>query len=60
MKRDDRLMDWGESMYGGYYATLIIDGKVVGLHAETQRELRNQITSYGVCSKLEKNKRRDN
>lgn len=39
----DRVLDWGESMYGGYYAHLLIDDKLNGIHAETQKELKAKI-----------------
>lgn len=58
---NNRVMDWGSSMYGGYFANLIIDEKVVGIHAETQRELRAQIKEkLGVAVNLLDVCRRDN
>lgn len=57
----NRMMDWGESMYGGYYATLIIDEKVVGVHARTQKELKEEIKNrLGQAVKLTEDRRRDN
>lgn len=53
-----RLMDWGSSMYGGYYATIIVDEKYIGLHADKLKELKTQLAEYGL--KIIANKRRDN
>ena len=53
-----RLMDWGLSMYGGYYATVIKDEKVIGLHDEKLTGLRKQLAGYEL--KATANKRRDN
>lgn len=53
-----KLMDWGFSMYGGYYATVIKDEKVIGLHDEKLSGLRKQLAAYGL--KAVASKRRDN
>lgn len=53
-----RLMDWGQSMYGGYYATIVKEEKVIGLHAEKLNELREELRTHGL--KAETSKRRDN
>ena len=45
-------------MYGGYYANLWINDKYTGIHADTLRELREQLATYGL--KAEKNLRFDN
>lgn len=52
-------MDWGFSMYGGYYATIIKDFRPIGLHADKLKDLRKQLAEYGI-DKLEAWKRRDN
>lgn len=57
--KEFRLMDWGFSMYGGYYATLIKDFRPIGLHADKLKDLRKQLAEYGI-DKLETWKRRDN
>lgn len=61
---ENRIKLWGESMYGGYYADLNVVTEGVDthvcLHAETMRELRNQIESYGIKPILSKNRRLDN
>lgn len=48
-----RLFDWGESMYGGYYAEAIGEDankncKQISFHADTLRELRAQLAEYGL------------
>ncbi len=57
-----RLMDWGTSMYGGYYATVIesVDGKdnVIGIHADKLKELKEQLAKYNL--KADANRRYDN
>lgn len=53
-----RLMNWGFSMYGGYYATVIENEKVIGLHADKLKELKAQLAEYGL--KTIADKRRDN
>ena len=55
-------MDWGTSMYGGYYATVIesVDGKdnVIGIHADKLKELKEQLAKYNL--KADANRRYDN
>lgn len=57
---DRHVMDYGQSMYGGWYATLVINGKTKSLHAETLRELKKQITENGVAASLKNVRRWDN
>ncbi len=42
-KTDEKILDYGKSMYGGWYANYFLNGKYSGKHAETLNEL---------CSKL--------
>lgn len=58
---ENRMMDWGLSMYGGYYSNLVIDGHVVGVHAETKKELKKAIEGkLGKEVKLDASRRMDN
>lgn len=43
-----RLIDWGRSMYGGYYANLLIDGKIDGRHGKTLACLRLKLMDLGI------------
>ena len=54
------LSRWGESMYGGYYADIWVDGKSICLHADTQKELRRQLAEHGIPTVLRQNSRWDN
>lgn len=58
-----RLMDWGSSMYGGYYASIIVSEEnydnIVGLHQKKLKDLKKELETYGL-NKLESYKRRDN
>ena len=54
-----KLMQWGESMYEGYYAEAFVDGKYTGFHADTLRELREKLAAVGI-NKLDKRYRWDN
>ena len=58
--QDIRLFDWGNSMYGGYYANYFDNdrGVIVGIHSDTLRELREQLREIGL--KTETAKRFDN
>ena len=58
-----RLIDWGKSMYGGYYANYVNDiiGEytgMLGIHADTYKELCEKLAAYGL--KAERAKRFDN
>lgn len=58
-----RLVDWGKSMYGGYYANVIEDGEfmvrgMVYLYAHKYTELCEKLAAYGL--KAERAKRYDN
>lgn len=57
-----RLMDWGASMYGGYYATVVKEesnrDQIIGLHDKKLKGLKAQLAEYGL--KVLVNKRRDN
>lgn len=48
-----RLSRWGFSMYGGYYADIYVGEKLICLHAEKLKELREQLAQYGI-TKLNK------
>ena len=53
------FLDWGKSMYGGYYANLHIEGKGhTGIGAETLKELREKLAEMGFTTKDAQ--RRDN
>ena len=56
----DRLIWWGSSMYGGYYADIVKDGKYTGIHADTQKEFKKQLAENHIDPKLPKEKRLDN
>ena len=50
-----RLVDWGRSMYGGWYANILDEGtreawtsNYFYIHADTYRELREQLAGYGL------------
>ena len=56
---DDRLLYWGKSMYGGYYAEMLVNGEIIGLHRPTIKELEYMVFSlYGFT--LTRNYRFDN
>ena len=55
---ENKLMFWGFSMYGGYYAEVIINGKYTGIHTDTYKELKNKLEQCGM--KPTKEKRMDN
>lgn len=57
---NNRLMWWGESMYGGYYADIIVDEEHICLHAETQQGIREQLVAYGLPGTLKRELRWDN
>ncbi len=52
-----RLIDWGKSMYGGYFANLY-NGELFGLHTDTLKDLRTELAKYGF--KATKETRFDN
>lgn len=52
-----RLLDWGKSMYGGYFANLY-NGEMLGIHTDTLKELRAELAKYGF--KATPTKRYDN
>lgn len=52
-----KLEYWGKSMYGGYYANIyvgedlkhgFIANELIGIGAETYRELREILAGYGL------------
>lgn len=55
---ETRVMWWGASMYGGYYAEALVEGQRMSFHTEKLNELRKEVGEYGM--KLEKWKRFDN
>lgn len=55
----NRLIWWGESMYGGYYADIVKDDNYSGIRANTQKELKMQLAENGIEPKLPNDKRRD-
>lgn len=57
MKSENRVFDWGESMYGGYYAEVFYDGEHKGLHEAKLGDLRKKAAELGL--KLTKDRRVD-
>ena len=55
----DRLIWWGESMYGRYYAVIVKDDSYSETRANTQKELKMQLAENGIEPKLPNNKRHD-
>ena len=58
-----RLVDWGKSMYGGYYANIIEDGEfmvrgMVYIYADTYSGICEKLAAHGL--KAERAKRYDN
>ena len=47
-----RLIDWGKSMYGGYFANLY-NGELFGLHTDTLKDLRAELAKYGFKATAE-------
>ena len=43
-----KLIDWGLSMYGGYYANFLIDGKIDSRHGKTLACLRLKLMDLGI------------
>lgn len=56
----DRVIWWGKSMYGGYYADIVKDDQYDGIHARTQKELKEKLEGIGINPVLSANKRYDN
>lgn len=54
----NKLESWGLSMYGGYYANLWINGKYTGIHADTYKQLKEELDKFGLNPT--NNKRWDN
>lgn len=48
MQNDNRVMYYGLSMYGGWYAELLVNDSRVYLHENTLNELRKSCETYGV------------
>ena len=57
--KEIQLLDWGASMYGGYFANIFYDGEYTGEHGRTLKELREKLKKYGI-DKLPRWQRRDN
>lgn len=55
---ETRVLEWGQSMYGGWYANLLVNGKVTGIHSEKLKELRTMLAELGL--KAENSRRWDN
>lgn len=53
-----RLLDWGKSMYGGYYAQFMLHGRLEYRCADKLAELRFIMSEYGI--KLQNCRRFDN
>lgn len=47
-----KLIDWGKSMYGGYFANLY-NGELFGLHTDTLKDLRAELAKYGFKATAE-------
>ena len=52
------LLDWGKSMYGGYYANILVNGKIEGIGEDKLADLRKRLAEYGL--KAEASRRWDN
>lgn len=59
INKELQLIDWGASMYGGYFANFFYDGEYTGEHGRTLKELREKLKEYGI-DKLPRWQRRDN
>ena len=57
--KEIQLLDWGASMYGGYFANFFYDSEYTGEHGRTLKELRGKLKEYGI-DKLPRWQRRDN
>ena len=47
-------------MYGGYYADIVKDDQYDGIHARTQRELKEKLERIGIEPMLNRVERYDN
>lgn len=44
----NRVMQYGLSMYGGWYADIVVDGKVKHLHEERLKDITQLCYTYGI------------
>lgn len=57
MKSDNRVYEWGKSMYMGYYAEVFYNGEYKGLHEAKLGDLRKKAAELGL--KLTTDRRSD-
>jgi len=57
---ESRVLDYGKSMYGGWYANYLINGKFDGVHGDTLREVKEKLKGLGFDGNLKNVHRFDN
>ena len=50
--KEIQLLDWGASMYGGYFANFFYDGEYTGEHGRTLKELREIAKGYDITYRV--------
>lgn len=57
---ESRVLDYGKSMYGGWYANYLINGNFDGVHGDTLREVKEKLKGLGLDVNLKNVHRFDN
>lgn len=57
---EKKVLDFGKSMYGGWYANTIASGEFSGVRADTLKALKEELTERGFSADLTHTTRRDN